>query len=170
MQQPKPHRAACGRQFWLDARRDDSGTVVDPLPVESGEPSPPVDASCFSIAGVHVVFVPWRTRSTTVNTAGTGETFRITHPYHPLYGREYKLITYCHGWGSHRVYFHDDAGRLRKIPACWTDVVAEDPFVVVAAGRSAFRVADLLTLADLIEVLQPQRRRRDPRSSVKVSS
>jgi hypothetical protein len=59
---------------------------------------------------------------------------------------------------------------LRKIPACWTDVVAEDPFVVVAAGRSAFRVADLLTLADLIEVLQPQRRRRDQRSSVKVSS
>lgn len=102
----------------------------------------------------------WRTQSTTVNTAGTRETFRITHPYHPLYGREYKLITYCHGWGSHRVYFHD-AGRLRKIPACWTDVVADDPFVVVAAGRSAFRVADLLTLADLIEVLQPQRRRRN---------
>ena len=22
-----------------------------------------------------------------------GETFRITHPYHPLYGREYKLVT-----------------------------------------------------------------------------
>ena len=49
-------------------------------------------------------------------------------------------------------------------------MVAEDPFVVVAAGRSAFRVADLLTLADLIEVLQPPRRRRDQRSSVKVSS
>ena len=112
----------------------------------------------------------WRTRSTTVNTAGTGETFRITHPFHPLSGREYKLVTYCHGWGSHRVYFYDDAGRLRKIPARWTDVVANDPFVVVAAGRSAFRVADLLALADLIEVLQLPRRRRDQRSSVKVST
>ena len=121
-------------------------------------------------AGSIALFSLWRIQSTTVNTAGTGETFRITHPYHPLYGREYKLITYWHGWGSHRVYFHDDAGRLRKIPACWTDVVADDPFVLVAAGRSAFRVADLLTLADLIEVLQPQRRRRDPRSSVKVST
>jgi hypothetical protein len=30
--------------------------------------------------------------------------------------------------------------------------------VVVAAGRSAFRVADLLSLADLIEVLHPPRR------------
>ena len=126
----------------------------------------------LSIVAGNVLFGLWRTRSTTVNTAGTGETFRITHPYHPLYGREYKLITYCHGWGSHRVYFHDDAGRLRKIPACWTDVVADDPFVVVAAGRSAFRVADLLTLADLIEVLQPQRRRRDQRlrESVKLIS
>jgi hypothetical protein len=110
---------------------------------------------------------PWRTRSTTANPAGTSETFRVTHPYHPLFGREYKLVTYCHGWGSHRVYFHDDAGRLRKIPACWTDVVAEDPFVVVAAGRSAFRVADLLMLADLIEALQPRRRNR--RSSKNVS-
>ena len=116
-------------------------------------------------------FVPfglWRTRSTTANAAGTGETFRVTHPYHPLFGREYKLITYCHGWGSHRVYFRDDAGRLRKIPACWTDVVADDPFVVVAAGRSAFRVADLLSLADLVEVLQP-RRRRDQRHPSNVS-
>jgi Family of unknown function (DUF5372) len=119
--------------------------------------------------GISVPGVPWRTRSTTANAAGTGETFRVTHPYHPLFGREYKLITYCHGWGSHRVYFHDDAGKLRKIPGCWTDVVADDPFVVVAAGRSAFRVADLLTLADLIEVLQP-RRQRDQRRSANVST
>ena len=48
------------------------------------------------------------------------------------------------------MYFHDDKGRLRKIPACWTDAVAADPFVAIAAGRSAFRVADLLTLADVI--------------------
>src|ERR1700730_14072142 len=104
-------------------------------------------------AGKFVPFGLWRTRSTTANAAGTGETFRVTHPYHPLFGREYKLVTSCHGFGSHRVYFHDDAGRLRKIPAGWTDVIAYDPFVV------AFRVADLLTLADLIEVLQPRRHR-----------
>jgi len=46
-------------------------------------------------------------------------------------------------------------------------VVAQDPFVVVAAGRSAFRVADLLTLADLIEALHPRRQRRDPRRAAK---
>ncbi len=76
----------------------------------------------------------------------------------------YDLLNFarCHGWGSHRVYFHDDAGRLRKIPACWTNVIATDPLVVVAAGRSAFRVADLLLLADLIEVLQPRGRDQRP--------
>ena len=110
----------------------------------------------------------WKTRSTTPNTAETRDTFRVTHPYHPLFGREYRLITSCHGWGSHRVYFHDDAGRLRKIPAAWTDVVAADPFVVVAAGRSAFRPADLLALADVIDVLRPRRRRRAPRGAANV--
>ena len=111
---------------------------------------------------------PWKTRSTTPETAETRDTFRVTHPYHPLFGREYKLVTYCHGWGSHRVYFHDDEGKLRKIPACWTDAVADDPFVVVAAGRSAFRVADLLKLVDLITALQPRDPRRGPRCSGRV--
>ncbi|MGH3981144.1 MAG: DUF5372 family protein [Pseudonocardiaceae bacterium] len=36
------------------------------------------------------------------------------------------------------------------MPAEWTDVVVEDPFVVVAAGRSPFRTVDLLELAGLI--------------------
>jgi hypothetical protein len=36
----------------------------------------------------------------------------------------------------------------------WTDVDPSDPFVVVAAGRSAFRVDDLVSLASLIEGLR----------------
>jgi hypothetical protein len=44
----------------------------------------------------------------------------------------------------------DDAGELASLPAEWTDVAAGDPFVVVSAGRSAFRTADLLELAELI--------------------
>ena len=67
------------------------------------------------------------------------------------------------------MYFHDEAGRLWKIPACWTDAVAEDPFVVVAAGRSPFRAADLLKLADLIDALRPRKTRRQrPRRPAKV--
>ena len=49
------------------------------------------------------------------------------------------------------MYFHDADGRLCSIPACWTTVVPEDPFVVVAAGRCLFRYEDLRKLADLVE-------------------
>jgi hypothetical protein len=40
--------------------------------------------------------------------------------------------------------------RVRSLPADWTDLVAPDPFVVVSAGRSPFRPADLLQLAALL--------------------
>jgi hypothetical protein len=43
------------------------------------------------------------------------------------------------------------------LPASWTDVVDPDPFVVMAAGRSLFRVEDLLTLADLLAELGEER-------------
>jgi hypothetical protein len=48
-------------------------------------------------------------------------------------------------------WFHDERGALRGLPAGWTDRAPVDPFVVVAAGRSAFRLCDLLALAELIE-------------------
>jgi len=60
------------------------------------------------------------------------------------------LIIYRHIWGEDRVYYHDDTGKLRSIPAKWTDVAGGDPFVIVAAGRSPFRVVDLLELYRLV--------------------
>ena len=53
-------------------------------------------------------------------------------------------------WREDRVWFHDVAERLRSLPADWTNVVAADPFNVVAAGRAAFRVEELLELVRLI--------------------
>jgi hypothetical protein len=79
--------------------------------------------------------------------------FRVIHPFHPLSGREFSLVTYRHNWGEDRVYFHDDGGKLASLPARWTDVLAPDPVAVVSGGRSAFRVEDLLGLVDLIERL-----------------
>jgi Family of unknown function (DUF5372) len=43
---------------------------------------------------------------------------------------------------------------LASLPASWTDAVAEDLFVAVAAGRSPFRTADLLELAGLVARLR----------------
>ena len=53
-------------------------------------------------------------------------------------------------WGEDRVFFLEEDGRLDSVPSGWTDVGEPDVFVAVA-GRSRFRVADLLGLAELIE-------------------
>lgn len=80
--------------------------------------------------------------------------FRIIHPFHPLANREFELVVYRHNWGEDRVYFHDQDGELSSIPASWTDFVAEDPFVSIAAGRSLFRLGDLLKLTELIAAVR----------------
>jgi hypothetical protein len=52
------------------------------------------------------------------------------------------------------VYYHDDGGKLRQLPIAWTSLSAEDPVVVTGAGRSPFKLADLLELTHLLEQLQ----------------
>lgn len=93
----------------------------------------------------------WPSPSTTAHGDGAGSTFEVIHPHHPLKGQRFKLVTYRHNWGEDRVYFHDSGGVLRSIPASWTTVLPEDPFVVLAAGRCLFRFEDLVKLADLVE-------------------
>ncbi len=80
--------------------------------------------------------------------------FRVIHPFHPLRGRQFELVSYGHTWGEHRVYFHDRQGRVVALPASWTDALATDPFVEVAAGRCYFRLEDLVKLSDLVEALK----------------
>jgi hypothetical protein len=85
---------------------------------------------------------------------------RVTHPFHPLAGREFDLVVRKHNWAEDRVFFFEDDGQLRSIPAGFTDVDPPDPFVAVAAGRSSWRVEDLLALADLLDGLRVLKRRR----------
>ncbi|MEW6275701.1 MAG: DUF5372 family protein [Bacillota bacterium] len=85
--------------------------------------------------------------------------FQVTHPYHPLCGQEFELVTYRQNWGEDRVFFHDREGRLRSIPASWTSVGAIDPFVAVSAGRSFFRVEDLLALIALLQGIKMNNQR-----------
>lgn len=75
----------------------------------------------------------------------------MTHPFHPLCGGEYEIVSSRHCWGEERIYFHDEVRQLRLLPASWTDAGPTDPFVVIAAGRSHFRVVDLLRLVELVE-------------------
>ena len=48
------------------------------------------------------------------------------------------------------MFFFDDEGVQRSLPRGWTDAGDVDPFLVVAAGRSALRVADLVAVTELI--------------------
>ena len=75
---------------------------------------------------------------------------RVTHPFHPLAGRDFEFVACRQNWGEDRVHLHDENGELFSLPAAWTDVVAADPFVVIAAGRCPFTTDGLLALADLI--------------------
>ena len=88
------------------------------------------------------------------------QTFLVTHVFHPLYGRELRLIDQYLAWGEDRVCFLDDKGGLRYLPTAWTSLAPPDPFVGTSAGRSHFRVEDLLRLATLIAQQTPAQRPR----------
>lgn len=90
--------------------------------------------------------------------------FRITHPFHPLHGREFEVIDLRSAWGEERVYFRDDAGELQRMPLPWTSLWPVDPFVAVCAGRSNLRTQELLQMVEIVQRLDeaqgPKRRTR----------
>jgi hypothetical protein len=79
---------------------------------------------------------------------------RVTHPFHPLFGRDLEFVKHRRSWRLDRVYFLDECGQLCCVPTEWTDLATVDVFVAAADGRSAFRAADLLELADRLERLR----------------
>ena len=64
-------------------------------------------------------------------------------------------------WKQDRVFFFGLDGTLTSLPTAWTDFAEPDPFVVVAAGRSAFTVGDLLALTEVIGGLRLSADRHD---------
>lgn len=81
--------------------------------------------------------------------------FRITHPCHPLTGREFEALACKELYGGEqRVCFLDKKGRECEIPLSWTDLAPDDALATLAAGKSWFRAADLLDLARLVEALR----------------
>ena len=72
---------------------------------------------------------------------------RITHPFHPLSGREYRLVECRWGWGREQAVFCDENDELIALPVEWTDLAETvDPFVTLSEGRALARPADLLAL------------------------
>ena len=75
---------------------------------------------------------------------------RVTHPFHPLFDQELEFVKRRRNWRADRVYVFGPNGLLLSLPVEWTDVAAEDPFIVMAGGRSPFHTPGLLELAELV--------------------
>jgi hypothetical protein len=88
--------------------------------------------------------------------ADAGPTFRVTHPFHPSHGRQFSIVTVRDNWGDRRLYYRDQSKQLISIPDRWTDLVPPDPVVALSAGRSPFRLEDLLVLVRLLAVLDQE--------------
>jgi hypothetical protein len=78
----------------------------------------------------------------------------VTHPFHPLFGKEIDCVERRIGWGDDLLFYRDCFGYVTALPTRWTSVEAEDPFLIVSAGRSYFRVTDLIDLASLTTEIQ----------------
>ena len=81
----------------------------------------------------------------------------MTHPFHPLAGREFEFVKRRRNWQLDRVYFGDGEGELLSLPAEWTDAVPADPFVLVASGRAPFHIEGLLALSELVVAIALER-------------
>src|SRR5512135_3922170 len=71
----------------------------------------------------------WTKPSTTPSPSLAEGVFTVTHPFHPLYGQQFEILSYRHNWGEYRVTFYDTPGHVRALPAAWTSVAPLDPSV-----------------------------------------
>jgi hypothetical protein len=86
---------------------------------------------------------------------------RITHPFHPLCGRSFELVSRSPHWGEDRVIYRAPDGTFPSIAAAFTDVEPPDIFQRISAGRAAFRTADLVRLLALFQQLAGRRDAED---------
>jgi Family of unknown function (DUF5372) len=82
--------------------------------------------------------------------------FRITHPFHPLRGREFDLVEHKCIYAESYLFFYDSFGHLLQIPAVWTDFLKTDAFIKVAAGRSPLHADYLLQLVEVLRHLRKE--------------
>jgi hypothetical protein len=75
---------------------------------------------------------------------------RVTHPFHPLSGRQLDCVGERCGRYGIRLLLRVNGDHVCSVPRQWTDIVAPDPEIVIGGGRLLLRLADLLELADLV--------------------
>ena len=80
----------------------------------------------------------------------------MTHPFHPLHGQVLEVVDRRHFEFGERLYLEVEPGRIETLPVAWTSLGPPDVWLDMAAGRSLFRVDDLLRLADLIASIREE--------------
>ena len=95
---------------------------------------------------------------------------RVTHPFHPLAGRQFVCVGERYNRYGTRLLLRIDEDQVLSVPRQWTDVVAPDPEVVIGDGRSLLRVPDLLELADLVSRLVGQERQTGVRKDIDAAT
>jgi hypothetical protein len=92
--------------------------------------------------------------STTPSSTNGECSFTITHPFHPLCGHRFPLLSQSRAWGEERVFFADpQTHQIRSLPLAWTSLALPDPFLVVAAGKTVLRFEDIGPLNQMLKAL-----------------
>ena len=85
--------------------------------------------------------------------------FTITHPFHPLCGQTFPLLSQHYAWGEERVFFLDPQRQeVRSLPLAWTNLALPDPFLVVACGKAVLCWSDLQQLTQFLRDKQTHRK------------
>ena len=98
----------------------------------------------------------WRGKRTAPGAGEAKRFFTVTHPFHPWRGRRFELIDCGHRWGQWRVFYATAEGLPAYLPASWTDMGPQDPFVQQSEGRAIARVEDLLELVRVVSAAVKQ--------------
>jgi hypothetical protein len=72
----------------------------------------------------------------------------------PMIGQEFEVVERRSIRTRDRVFYQDGSGCLRSISSSFTSLVTPEAVVALGAGRSHFRVVDLLALSRLMEDLR----------------
>ena len=91
---------------------------------------------------------------------------RITHPFHPLSGKQFICVGERYNAYGKRLLLQVDDGTICSVPPQWTDLAAPDPEIVMGNHRALFRVADLLELVRLVDQLGKSQSATKPGGSV----
>jgi len=75
---------------------------------------------------------------------------KVTHPFHPLAGKELRRVGESHNVAGRRVVCVDGEGVAWAVPIEFTDLVEPSEELLASAGRAVLFVDDLMALAALV--------------------